>query len=434
MNTNDPRLHDLFDEQIQGVRISVDDLADRAIARDRRNRRREVATGMAAGALALAVALPLGWNALGTNRASQVPASPSSVVSTSPVPSQSTATTPTTPTAIPTIQATGATGATLVQLASGPTSATTDLGHLEGNVYVEGSLKIPLPKSLEDPQWIARLGDGMVAVPTRGGDLTIVDASGHTGKSIATISAPVIGDQRSHLVALATNEDLVYYDATGSEVARLTAARCECTSAASHGSWEPVGIIGAVVYANRGHDKGHVRWDTATGEVIRAEGTIDLLNEATGIALVTVPGEVAGDGDLVCRELVDLDTGITRWRLCGAVHFTSFSPDGAYLVGTGLLGGINPEATSGRFGALVVLRTEDAKFALEGGVDGTSPQAVGIVTARMSADQSLTVETSNSAGHGLQRCELDGSCAVITEPSPVDPDLEPGSGYLLSSQ
>ena len=125
-------------------------------------------------------------------------------------------------TAIPTIQATDAGDA--VGSATGTPTATTGLGYVTDNVYIEGFTRIALPQELHNPQWVARLGDGIVAVPTRGGDYMVVDAKGHLGRSIPTLSGAVVGDDRSHLVALDRAEDLVYYDSTGAAVARLAAA------------------------------------------------------------------------------------------------------------------------------------------------------------------------------------------------------------------
>jgi hypothetical protein len=435
MNTLDPRLKDVLDERGRGVQVAVSDLADRAIARDRRNRRRELAGMAAAAALALAVAAPVGLDLLGPDRAGQIPAVPSpSVVSTQVTPDPSPTTGAPQPQTTPTMQVTGVGDAVRVTLADGAPTATTDLGYVSDSVYTEGSTSIALPAELKNPQSVARLGDGLLAVPTMGGDYVVVDARGRAGKSIATVSAPVVGDNRSHVAALDRAEDLVYYDSSGTEVARLEAAQCECSTEEAHGSWQPVGIVGPLVYANRGHDKGHAVWNTATGEVVRAKGTIALFNEEALLALVTAGSDVAGDGDSFCRELVDLNTGTTRWRLCGAVHFTGFSPDGEYLVGTGLMDGIDPERTTGKFPGLVVLRTMDASFVLQGGSDGTDQSTRGVGTTRMSRDHSLTVVTWSSDGIALQRCELNGSCAVITEPKvALEAGGDPIPPYLLSA-
>lgn len=433
MTTPDPRLRRVLEDRSHDVHV-VGGLAERAIARERSNRRRELTTAVAVGALALAVAVPVGWNAMRSEVPRQAPASTSGVT----LPS-SAASTPTTspspqPRATPTIQATGAPDAARLVPAKGAPTATTDLGYVTDGVYIEGSTRITLPPGLQDPQWVARLGDGVLAVPARGGDYVVVDAQGRRGDSIMTISGAVIGDNRSHVAAVDRNEDLVYYDSSGAEIARLTAEQCECSTEESHGSWEPVGIVGPLVYANRSHDQGHVIWNTATGEVARAEGTIALFHEAGLLALMSDLDDAAGDGDRICSELVDLDTGTTRWRLCGPIHFTGFSPEGDYLIGTGAIDGIDPHRTTGKLDPLVVLRTEDARFVLRGGGDGTDPTTDGVHSARMGRDHSLTVVTSSSDGVALQRCALDGSCAVVTDPRvPLEVDGEPVAPYLLSA-
>ena len=95
MNSIDPRLKDVLDEQGHRVHVSVPDLADRAIARDRRNRRREVALMAAGAALALAIAVPVAVDLVGSNRATQVPApGPSHPVSTPPSDGQEPRTSP----------------------------------------------------------------------------------------------------------------------------------------------------------------------------------------------------------------------------------------------------------------------------------------------------------------------------------------------------
>ena len=52
----------------------------------------------------------------------------------------------------------------------------------------------------------------------------------------------------------------------------------------------------------------------------------------------------------------------------------------------------------------------------------------------MDRDRSLTVETASSRGRALQRCELDGVCAVVTEPKPpIETVGDPAAPYLLSA-
>ena len=73
MNATEDRLRATLGEHSTDVRVSVTDLADHAIARDQRNRRREL-TAMAGAALALAVAIPVALTLGGTPRTAPVPA------------------------------------------------------------------------------------------------------------------------------------------------------------------------------------------------------------------------------------------------------------------------------------------------------------------------------------------------------------------------
>src|SRR5689334_13723818 len=114
MSHFDPELKDALDRQSEGVRV-VADLAERAIARDRSNRRRELGATVLAAGLVLAVALPVAVASLNRGQGTTIPAGPTQSTTSrttgSPEPSQPPATTaPATPTSIPTLRPTGAPG------------------------------------------------------------------------------------------------------------------------------------------------------------------------------------------------------------------------------------------------------------------------------------------------------------------------------------
>lgn len=429
MNAADPRLRELFDERGKGVRLTVDDLADRAIARERRDHRRRVGVAVVAGATALAVAVPVTWASLRPHTSTQVPAGPTSSTTDSPSPSTpvqspSPSSTPMqTPSTLPTIQATGAPNAARVVLASGPATAPTDLGYVTEGVYHEGALRITLPAGLTQPNWVSRLGDGLLVDVN--GTAFVVAADGSRGRQVPATSSFVVDEDRTHYATTDRDGSVVYGDASG------TVATLKNTGA---GTYSPRGIVGTRVYLLTNDQTKTVVWDTVTGRTTTMTGATELVNGRAGLGLRALPTKDPGNGDAYCQELVDLASGAAFWRLCGPLHFTHFSPDGAYLVGGIVVDGLDPARTSRTdYETLVVLRTVDHEVVLMGGGDGTDQTAGGVVAARMGEDHSLTLETWAGTERGLQRCDLQGRCAVVAPLKAVSPsDPESASPYVLA--
>ena len=87
--------------------------------------------------------------------------------------------------------------------------------------------------------------------------------------------------------------------------------------------YDAVGIIGSVVYANRGFTGQAVAWDVGTGIRRPVAGSLELVDAARGTALVPV-AQKKGSKE-TCTELRELSSGRVLWRLCGPLVFRSFS-------------------------------------------------------------------------------------------------------------
>ena len=431
MNSPDPRLKDLFDERGQGVNVTGD-LAERAIARDRRNRRREVAAIAAGAALALAVALPVTWNVLGSNRAGQVPASPSHTVSSlPPTPTTPTTPPPTTPVAAPTVTATSAPDAVSLRPADGAVTGTTDLGYVVDGVYHEGSTTIPLPD--KNSGWLAaRLADGLVvgaASPNGDGVFWVLDGSGRRLAVLPLGDKVVVSADHTHFLASDQEGNLTYHDAAGKKLDELMAASCECQVQGMPSGFRAVGLDGDVAYAVKGSTGRTAVWDLRTGRVTQLTREVVAVDTAGQRALV----RASAPDDPICHELVDLGSGATVWRLCAPLLFdaAAFAPDGSHLVGTGLVDGLSHDQLRGdgsfRFEPVVVVDASDGAIVVQGaGTPGNS---------RLST-AGLVVQVSSSQGtRNLQQCSLtDGSCVVVAPAKkladPTAPELV--GPYILS--
>ncbi|NUQ32677.1 MAG: hypothetical protein HOP99_07670, partial [Dermatophilaceae bacterium] len=155
MSHFDPELKDALDRRSEGVRV-VGDLAERAIARDRSNRRRELGATVLGAGLVLAFAMPVA--SLHRAQGTTIPAGPmqTTTSTTAPTPTGTTngstvpsSTTPAagsaTPTTIPTLRPTGAPDAASLRPASGPVTGTTDIGYVVDGTYHRGAASIRLP-------------------------------------------------------------------------------------------------------------------------------------------------------------------------------------------------------------------------------------------------------------------------------------------------
>ncbi|MFM6850400.1 MAG: hypothetical protein ACKOVB_15015 [Terrabacter sp.] len=431
MSHFDPELKDALDRQSEGVRV-VADLAERAIARDRSNRRREVGAAVLGAGLVLAVALPVAVASLHRDQGTTIPAGPTQPTTTrttgSSVPSRTSATTvptrptrPTTPTSIPTLRPKGAPGAGTLRLAGGPVTGTTDAGYVVDGTYHRGATTIRLPLDLRTTSWVGRLGDGLLVSGPDG--YTVVDAAGRKGAVIATSQqSPRISDDGTHVLANDPDGTLVYADGAGTRIATLP------PRSKSEAGYYPAGLVGTTAYASRPGTGNSIAWDVETGAVRPIRGELVDVSAVAGRGLSSVGGDVAGDGSKSCTMLLDLTSGDEVWRLCGPLQMLGFSDDGQYVLANGHVDGYRDWL----FGSLVVIRGADGAIVLQAG--GPAAGADEIVDARMGADQQLTVQVSNGDRRTLQLCGLDGGCEVVGAarplPNPAAPD-EPGP-YIVS--
>lgn len=441
MNDIDPRLKATLDERGQGVRV-VSDLAERAIARNRSNRRRELGVAALGAGLVLAVAVPLTWSVVGTTRSSPLPIGPTQPTTSAtalPTPPPSTpvrrplATSKATrPTAIPTLRSTGSPRAADLKPATGPATGTTDVGYVVDGVYREGSRTIMLPTPFRRPDRVAALGQSLLI--TAGARAAVVGPDGQAVRDLPSLRGPVsIAADRSH--ALVTDEagNLLYLDRSGKEVNRLSAAQ------AGASGWQTVGLVSETAYALFSDQTRSVAWNVRSGGTTTFMGAIGPIDDANARAIVSPSGSSPGDPGYGCQRLVDLPSRRAVWNLCGPLSFTSFSPDGSHLLGYGVTDGPLGKAFAGADGKpnyqqFVVARVDDGQVVLQGGGDGS--QATGsVLSGRFAADGWITaLVTAANQQRALQRCDLEGQCEVVGEAGTSwVPDIPESAGpYLLS--
>jgi hypothetical protein len=417
MSHIDPELRDALDRQSEGVRV-VADLAERAIARDRSNRRRELGGAALVAGLVLAVAVPVGWGAVRGTTDHPLPVGPS--VSTtaptgSPFPSSTGASAPT-PTTIPTLTANGAPAPVNARFATGPVTAKPTTPYIVGGVIHDGTKE----KAVGDVAaggYLASLAGGRWLVAERGtGEFRVLQPLGLPTVRLGTGKATVSTD--GTLIVIERLGTLRAYDASGTWIRTLSASACDCAVSGADGpspGFEAVGVIDSTVYANRGFTGASVAWDVVGGDTSAVKHRLALVDARTGTALTAQnPNEPSAR---TCHELIDLATDHTLWRLCGPLVFRSFSSDGRYLLATGYIDGLdesqlNPDRTF-RYGGLVIVRTSDAAVVLEGG-SGAPGTEGSPVTYTMSDDETFAVQVGSTTGQrNLQRCDLTGACVVV---------------------
>lgn len=440
MSSHDPDLQELLRRHGEGVRVTGD-LAGRAIARDRSNRRREIGAVVVAAGLALAVAVPVTLASLRPGPEGNIPSGPTRptigpTTATTPTTSAPTTSAPTTsvaptPTAIPTIRATGSPAAAVIAPATGGVTASTGLGYVVDGVYVEGSERITLPAAVRRPGTVARLGDGLVIGRTEGG-IVIVSSQGKVVRTLTDLDPNVVvSPDRTHLLTTTGSGDLVYLDATGARVARLRAE--------GGAGWGARALAGTTAYAVDSSQTRTVAWDVVTGRTRGLRGAVTAVDPSGRFAVVTPPTVVPGKASTYCQLLLDLRTNATVWTLCGPTYLTRFSPDGAYLLGSGFSDGQPPELSNGpdgkpRYGAVVVVRAADGEVVLQSGDSSTPAGWVG--PGAFTPDGLLVVPVGSGGGRqSLQQCRLDGSCEVVGEgKSSPTPDIPEGPGaYVLAT-
>ncbi|GGM86869.1 hypothetical protein GCM10009721_09610 [Terrabacter tumescens] len=432
MSDMDQRLKRALGEHTEGVRV-VADLAERAIARDRSNKRRELGVAALAAGLVLAVAVPMGWGALRASSVRPLPVGPSqSTTAPTGSPSAPTNTPPSapTPTAIPTLTADGSPAPVNLRFATGEPTGTTKVPYLIGDVIHDQSRTIRIQAEgrwgslsrLSNDGWLVTDGDTLVSTVLDSTGLPLTEITGTTRVSASGLLIAA-SDVRGSLRA---------YDNLGAPVASLDVKTCGCSSGGSSG-YEVAGVVNTTVYANRGDLEASVAWDVSTGKTRRLPFRLSVVDPATETAAVLTPGAKARTS---CLELRDLLTLRTRWRLCGPLLPRTFSSNGLYLMATGYIDGLddsqlNPDGTF-RYGGLVVVRTSDGSLVLEGG--GATGAGGSPVSYRMGDDSKLVVQVGSATGlRGLQRCTLEGVCEVVAPDSPRAVDIPEGEDpYTLS--
>lgn len=433
MNPTDRSLREMFDERGEGVHV-VGSLADRAIERDRANRRREIRAGLLAAGVVLAVAVPIGWSSLNSTGTRPVPAgtSQTTAVSTPPATETPTSSSPS-PTTVPTIRATGDPAPVNASPASGDVTGTSTIAYAVGGEYREGPRRVTLPDIGGQPWLVARVGrDGILvggSSPQGDGVIFVLDGRGKVVKTLPKYDKAAVAEDLEHFVASDQDGNLSYHDATGTQLDRLAASTCDCAVDGMPVGYRAAGLVGTTAYAAKGFTGTSIAWDVTTGDTREIDGTVQLVNERQGLALVQTSQT---EPDSSCRELRDLQAGSVRWRLCGPLLFTAFSRDGSHLLATGALDGLShsqlgPDGTF-LYPELVVVRTSDAAVVLEGG--GTTPG-----DAEMDNRNDVIAQVGGAGGlRSLQRCSLDGSCEVVAPATPMaDPDIPEAIGpYTLS--
>ncbi|GAA2500211.1 hypothetical protein [Terrabacter carboxydivorans] len=429
MNDMDQRLRQALGEQTEGIRV-VADLAERAIARDRSNRRRQLGVAALGAGLALAVAVPVGWGALRPTDVRPLPVGPSRST-TSPTPTPTTTPAPT-PTAVPTLTADGAPAPVTLRFATGEPTGTTALPYLLGNVIHDRSRTVRIQA---EGRWgtLARLSnDGWLVTDADTLVSTVLDSS---GVPLTEITGTTRVSASGLLVAASdTRGSLRAYDNLGEPVASLDVRTCGCSSGSGGSGYEVVGVVNTTVYANRGDLEASVAWDVSTGQTRRLPFRLSVVDPATETAAVLTPG---AEPRTSCLELRDLLTLRARWRLCGPLLPRAFSSNGLYLLATGYVDGLNesqlnPDGTF-RYGGLVVVRTSDGSLVLEGG--GGAGAGGSPVSYQMGDDSKLVVQVGSPSGlRSLQRCTVEGDCEVVAPGAPRTADIPEGDDpYILAT-
>jgi hypothetical protein len=448
---DDPLLRGALEQQGGRVRVGAG-LAERAIARDRSQRRRRAGVAALGAGLALAIAVPIVWSAWHPGPPRPVPVGPTSRLPSEPPTGSSapsddrTRTLPptglATPTPVrPTVLVTGGAGATSLQPApDGPVGSTAAV-YLSGGVIHDGERTVPLPKSAASPTGLARTSAGYLVLGVRtqadGTGMLVVGTDGGVLTTRPGITAVAVSPDREHVLASDYEGNLALLDARGTVVRRLAASTCRCDagSGASAG-YDAVGVFGRTAYASRGFTATTLAWDLDDGTRHIISADVRAVSPADGSVLVALNGPndpLPGKPSDFCHELRGREATprSTRWRLCGPLLLGGFSDDGRHLFATGTIDGLphSQLAPGGTFlnPHVVVVRTSDAGVDLVGGtafaeVAGTDPEGV-VVGVVVSRNGTSTV----------QRCGPDGRCTIVAPP------LRPPNGddlfnpYLLSA-
>jgi hypothetical protein len=341
-----------------------------------------------------------------------------------------------TPTSIPTLTADGAPAPVTARFATGPVTTTPSTPYVLGGVIHDGTKTLRVQPTgrwgalsrLEGGRWLLTDADSLAT--------TVVDDQ---GALVFEITGTTRISRYGSLIASSDFKgNLHAYAPGGDELGSLASATCACSGDGGTGlGYELVGVVGHTVYANRGNAAGSVAWDVKTNQTRRLPFRLDVVDAAQETAIVSVGQE--GSSASPCHELRDLLTGAKRWRLCGPLVFRSFSSNGAYLLASGYIDGLdksqlNPDGTF-RYGGLVVVRTTDGAVVLEAGGDAAGSGGAP-VSYRMGDDETITVQVGAASGErSLQRCALtSGDCVVVAPSRGRDADIPEGEDpYILSS-
>lgn len=255
----------------------------------------------------------------------------------------------------------------------------------------------------------------------------VVDAD---GKELAEVATLADGEQVSVVADAAGERAVVYVHRGGSGDPRATAKIYLIDSRGTvqqskdnllHNLF-PVGFVGdRFLISNFAKSKRTYSWDLATNVIDRYTdtGMATAVHEETQRA--TVLTYTSDDFMRGCVDIMDVSgpTGVVEAKTCGVLRPTAFSPDGRYVAAVDVYAdGIGP-------GYLSVLDTQTGEVVLR--LDhGT------FFDEAFLPDGSLAARVTYQAGSKWQttimRCTLAGSCTRLVEPN-VDEGGESGYRY-----
>lgn len=423
MSDIDPRLRTTLGQRAEQVEVTGD-LAARAISLEGRAHRRRLATAALGSALALAVAAPVVYSSMtpdqtpalpATNTAAPTPTTPLATAPSEPTPAETTK-----PTPRGTIDLKAKPLATALPKL-GPATGKPDVPYAVDGVLHDGATEVPLP--LKSGIWVlSRLDHGGALVKgSHVGDdspVVVVDGNGGTLARLAGASDVAVSADRSHFLASDAKGVLTYYTSLGAPLRTMVDPGCSPSPTIPCPGYTPVGLVGEVAYVRDGNGASFA-WNTRTNTTTAIKGMLVDVSAPTGLALVAIPQKLH-DPDNICSSLVDLKTLENRWTACGALGMGAFSPKGTYIMATRNTDGAGPRS-------VVVVRTEDARIALEVSTD----TGIGAWSTRMN-DEETAVTFSATEGTGpkgpvnnaLIRCDLTGACTVVGDSRKMEPGVD----------
>lgn len=420
MNGTEDLLRTTLGEHSTDVRVSVTDLADHAIARDGRNRRRELTAMAGAAALALAVAIPVALTLGGTPRTAPVPAGTStSVVSTTVT------TAPTTPAETshpPTETSNPATSSTTPE--SVPYAELAHAWSAGDQLHLGDGRTIQLERGTRVSGFAVLANGGVILqssmpTPRALAEVEILDPDGHPIKQIWEGNGNVdwrVSTDGTRVVLADSDQRLTVYDQGANVLARRADER-------------PVrALVGDKAYLSEDStaDLPSLEWDVVTDKTRELPGGISAVS-ADGTRATATWQPKGTDGYNVCWAVLDLTADGTELdRHCDS-SFRPFrlSPDGSLLLGQHYVDG-------GYVSSLAVRAVSTGELIL----GGTKPDWMLGWGLRFAPDGksvlvSKSTETDTEELRGwlgeLQDCTLDGKCTTLLP----EQRGTPGQGYYV---